>query len=87
MQQVKDHAAQLPEHHLDTGALTTRWRFRFETPHEPRRHLPAHTRTIALSISYVLRAPWDDIQDTLLREVAHAIVGPGHGHDAGRRCR
>ena len=38
--------------------------------------------TIALSVSYVLRAPWDDIRDTLLDEVSHAIVGPGHAHDA-----
>ena len=39
-------------------------------------------RTIALSVSFVQRAPWDDIRDTLLHEVAHAIVGPGHAHDA-----
>ena len=30
----------------------------------------------------MLRAPWGDIRDTLLHEIAHAIVGPGHAHDA-----
>ena len=43
------------------------------------------TRTIALSVDYVLRAPWGNIRDTLLHEIAHAIVGPGHVHDAVRQ--
>ena len=37
---------------------------------------------VELSVSFVLRATWSDIRDTLLHEIAHAIVGPGHGHDA-----
>ncbi len=82
MQQVQDHAAQLLERHLNTGTLATRWRFRFETT-TGRAGICRHdTRTIAFSVSYVLRASWDDIRDTLLHEIAHAIVGPGHGHDA-----
>ena len=82
MQQVVDHAAQLLERHLNTGAPATRWRFRFETATCRAgicRHTPGPSRS---SVSYVLRAPWDDIRDTLLHEIAHAIVGPGHGHDA-----
>ena len=82
MQQVEDHAAQLLERHLNTGAPATRWRFRFETA-TGRAGICRYTaRTIALSVSYVLRAPWDDVRDTLLHEIAHAIVGPGHAHDA-----
>ena len=27
-----------------------------------------------------------DIKDTILHEIAHAIVGPGHGHDAAWRA-
>ena len=82
MQQVEDHAAQRLEHHLNTGALATRWRFPFETATGRAGICRSTTRTIALSVSFVLRAPWDDILDTLLHEIAHAIVGPGHGHDA-----
>ena len=51
MQQVEDHAAQLFERHLNTGALATRWRFRFETT-TGRAGICRHdTRTIALSVS------------------------------------
>ena len=76
MQQVADDATQLLERHLNTGTLATRWRFRFETA-TGRAGICRHdTRTIALSVSFVLRAPWSDIRDTLLHEVAHAIVGP-----------
>ena len=82
MQQVEDHAAQLLERHLNTGAPTTRWRAHFETA-TGRAGICRHdNRTIALSVSYVLRAPWGDIRDTLLHEIVHAIVGPGHAHDA-----
>ena len=37
---------------------------------------------VELSVSFVLRATWSDVRDTILHEIAHAIVGPGHGHDA-----
>ena len=82
IQQVVDHAAQLLEHHLNTGAPATWWRFRFETATGRAGICRYTTSTIALQVTYVLRAPWDDIRDTLLHEVAHAIVGPGHAHNA-----
>ena len=68
MQQVEDHAAQLLERHLNTGAPATWWRFRFETATSRAGICRYTTRTIALSVSYVLRAPWDDVRDTLLHE-------------------
>ena len=37
---------------------------------------------IDLSVSYCLRATRAEIEDTLLHEIAHAIVGAQHGHDA-----
>ena len=37
---------------------------------------------VELSVSFVLRATCSDIRDTLPHDIAHAIVGPGHGHDA-----
>ena len=82
MQQVEDHAAQLLERHLNMGAPATWWCFRFETATGRAAICQYTTRTIALSVSYVLRAPWHDIRNTLLHEVAHATVGLGHGHHA-----
>jgi predicted SprT family Zn-dependent metalloprotease len=40
------------------------------------------TKAIELSIHFVTRNTWAAIRDTLLHEIAHALVGPGHGHDA-----
>ena len=57
-------------------------RFHFETATSRAGICRHDTRTITLQLIFMLRAPWDDIRDTFLHEVAHAIVGPGHGHDA-----
>ncbi len=37
---------------------------------------------ISLSRLYVRHADIDHIRDTILHEIAHALVGPHHGHDA-----
>jgi predicted SprT family Zn-dependent metalloprotease len=39
------------------------------------------TRAIELSLHFVQMNPEEIIRDTLLHEIAHALVGPGHGHD------
>lgn len=39
-------------------------------------------KLITLSVSYCLKAAKENIVNTLLHEIAHAIVGPQHGHDA-----
>jgi predicted SprT family Zn-dependent metalloprotease len=38
-------------------------------------------RVIELSIHFVERNGEEVVRETLLHEVAHALVGPGHGHD------
>jgi predicted SprT family Zn-dependent metalloprotease len=45
-------------------------------------------RTIELSIYLVDRNGLDEIRDTILHEIAHALVGREHGHDAlwKRKC-
>ncbi|MGW8564820.1 SprT-like domain-containing protein [Isoptericola sp. NPDC055881] len=40
------------------------------------------SRTISLSKPLMLRFPREDARDTVLHEVAHALVGHRHGHDA-----
>jgi predicted SprT family Zn-dependent metalloprotease len=39
-------------------------------------------RVISLSRHYVRHADTAHIHDTILHEIAHALVGPHHGHDA-----
>ena len=39
-------------------------------------------KVIELSVHFVARNSAAAIRDTLLHEIAHALVGPGHGHDA-----
>ena len=39
-------------------------------------------REISLSRHYVRHAEESHIRDTILHEIAHALVGPRHGHDA-----
>lgn len=39
-------------------------------------------RTIVLSEKYVVVNAEETVRGTILHEIAHALVGPGHGHDA-----
>src|SRR5262249_19866646 len=38
-------------------------------------------KSIALSVHFINLNDDDAIRDTLLHEIAHALTGPGHGHD------
>lgn len=58
------------------------WRFRFN---KRRTHLGLcrySKKLIELSIHYAKVATQSQILNTLLHEIAHAIVGHGHAHDA-----
>ncbi len=44
-------------------------------------------RAIELSIYFVDRNGMDEVRDTILHEIAHALVGPGHAHDATWRAK
>jgi predicted SprT family Zn-dependent metalloprotease len=44
-------------------------------------------RRIELSVHFIQRNDLAVIHDTLLHEIAHALVGPGHGHDAVWKCK
>lgn len=68
-----------------------RWEFGFNNNvrrvgvcHYPTRARPGR---IELSRHFVERNPEAEVRDTLLHEIAHAQVGPGHGHDAVWRAK
>ncbi|HVL11261.1 MAG TPA: SprT-like domain-containing protein [Gemmata sp.] len=50
---------------------------------------PTRTRPgrIELSRHFVRRNPDAEVRDTILHEIAHALVGPGRGHDAVWRAK
>ena len=64
------------------GLIDEGWRFQFSNHktflgmcyHEPK-------KIIALSQHYIYKSPADVITDTVLHEIAHALVGANHGHD------
>jgi predicted SprT family Zn-dependent metalloprotease len=39
------------------------------------------TQTISIAQRHYEVSPWSEVLDTVLHEIAHALVGPGHGHD------
>ncbi len=45
-------------------------------------------KLIELSVYLVDRNGEEEVRDTILHEIAHALVGPGHGHDkvCKRKC-
>lgn len=44
-------------------------------------------REITLSAHLTRLHPEPEVRDTILHEIAHALVGPGHGHDAVWRAK
>jgi len=58
------------------------WRFVFDDATRRAGSCRYGSRTITLSRHLARNAPEAEILDTLLHEIAHALVGPGHNHDA-----
>lgn len=65
----------MAEHHLHD------WRFAFNKRKQTMGLCLYGRRTIELSIHFVERNSHGEIRDTILHEVAHALVGAKHGHD------
>lgn len=65
------------------------WKFAFNRRKQAMGLCVYGRKTIELSIHFVERDnPWDEVRDTILHEIAHALVGPRHGHDRvwKRKC-
>ena len=73
---IASHADQLiAQHNLCD------WRFYFDTADGRLGKCSYSDKTISLSEQFCLQASDDEITDTILHEIAHALVGPHHGHD------
>jgi predicted SprT family Zn-dependent metalloprotease len=84
--------ALLEQHHL------TGWSFQFDNGRKRAGCCQYATQVISLSYAFAQKVPEAEITDTLLHEIAHALVGKAHNHDemwrakaqeigcSGRRC-
>ena len=70
-------ATELMQQHGLTG-----WRVKLDHARRRAGQCDYNTKVISLSRLYVRSAEKDHIRDTILHEIAHALVGPHHGHDA-----
>ena len=77
LQAALDLAADLMRDHGLTG-----WTVRLDHARRRAGQCDYSRRVISLSRHYVRHAEPDHIRDTILHEIAHALVGPRHGHDA-----
>lgn len=75
---------------IDIGKLADRiidqhlqaWRFRFDDAVAHAGQCIFTRKEITMSLQFCQKAPDSEIMDTVLHEVAHALVGPEHHHDA-----
>ncbi|MGE0822907.1 MAG: SprT-like domain-containing protein [Candidatus Binatia bacterium] len=82
----------LTQHHL------LDWSFQFDNGRKRAGCCQYGTKVISLSYEFAKHAPDEEITDTVLHEIAHALVGKSHNHDdvwramaarigcSGRRC-
>jgi len=77
LQAALDTAAELMRLHGLKG-----WRVRLDHARRRAGQCDYTRRVISLSRHYVRHADETHIRDTILHEIAHALVGPHHGHDA-----
>jgi predicted SprT family Zn-dependent metalloprotease len=65
---------------LDEHGLTD-WDLRFDRAKTRAGVCRVGRREIGLSAPLTRLHPVEEVRETLLHEIAHALVGPGHGHD------
>lgn len=66
----------MDQHGLDA------WKLRLSNANTRLGSCAYHTQTIRLSRHLLQHNAWEQVRDTILHEIAHALVGPRHGHDA-----
>lgn len=86
LQSVRGDAQRLSDVSLQAERLIARHRlagWSFQLDDAPRRagSCSYETKLITLSRLYCLHASDEEVRDTILHEIAHALVGPDHHHD------
>ena len=74
---LAQRAAQLIERHAPEG-----WQFRWDMAQRRGGACDYRNRTIQVSLGFAMSASDAEVEDTILHEIAHALAGPKHGHDA-----
>ena len=78
LQKIEKQAKQLlAEHELAQRG----WTFRFDRAKNRAGCCHFKKKHISLSYFFCKVAPSEEVLNTLLHEIAHALVGPGHNHD------
>lgn len=68
---------------MDRHGLTDRgWTLKLDRAKTRNGRCSYTTRTIQLSQPLIKSRAEEDVINTILHEIAHALTGPGHGHDA-----
>jgi len=63
------------------------WRFHFDEGTRRAGCCRHHSKSISLSIGFAIAAGDEEIEETLLHEIAHALVGRNHHHDTVWRAK
>lgn len=63
------------------------WSVQFDDASRRAGRCSYETRVIGLTRLYCLTVPADEVRNTILHEIAHALVGPEHNHDAVWKAR
>jgi predicted SprT family Zn-dependent metalloprotease len=71
------------KHELDKQG----WVFRFDTSKKRFGCCFYGRKVISLSLDIALLNSEEEIKETLLHEIAHALVGPGYGHGEFWKCK
>ncbi len=82
LHEIQGVGDQLVSAFQSSGELPAGWVFGFDLATSRAGVCRYAERRIDLSVSYCLAATRAEIEDTVLHEIAHAIVGPRHNHDA-----
>jgi predicted SprT family Zn-dependent metalloprotease len=79
LQKAKDLAINLMQEH---GLIDSKWYFRFNNRRRSAGVCSYRNKSIELSKHITAHADEHEVRDTILHEIAHALVGEGHGHDS-----
>lgn len=63
------------------GLLSLGWKFKMDKANRRFGVCKHRSKTISISTNLTLLNSEEQVTDTILHEIAHALVGPKHGHD------